>query len=273
MQSSQDNIHDRLIEWADVIIVMHKHQWIENNWHRIAQKRVIWRSIGQSIPDIELILQGYQAKGLQLVRYSPYEERIDNYAGADAVIRFYKDPEEYKDWTGHHPEVMSVAQYMPHKGRERELNWKAFRIATKDVPTKLFGPGNEDAGILNGGQVTYDELKALMRAYRAFLYTGTMPACYTLGFIEALMTGIPIVAIGNRLGYDGFYKQNTYEVADLIENGRNGFISDDPNELAQHLKSLIASEKLARSLSQNGRELAIRHFGKKIIAKKWRRFL
>lgn len=273
MQSSKDNIHDNLIEWADAIIVMHKHEWIENNWSRIAQKRVIWRSIGQSIPDIELVLAKYKAKGLQLVRYSPYEERIKNYAGHDAVIRFYKDPEEYRDWTGHVPEIMSIAQAMPHKGRERELNWKAFRLASKGLPTTLYGFGNEEAGEMNGGGVTYDELKLMLRAHRGYLYTGTMPACYTLGFIEALMTGIPVVAIGNLLGYDSFYKQNTYEVADILSSGLNGFASNDTQKLNQYLDALIKSEKLARKISQKGRELAIRFFGKPIITKQWSDFL
>ena len=273
MQSSRDNIHDKLIEWADVIIFMHRDDWMRNNWDRIAQKRVIWRSIGQSIPDIEARLQPYQAKGLQIVRYSPYENRIKGYIGADAVIRFYKDPEEYKGWTGNIQMVMSMAQSMPHPTRERELNWKAFKLATKGLPTTLFGPGNEQAGARDGGVLTYPAMKDALKQFRAYFYTGTMPACYTLGFIEALMTGIPVVAIGNHLAYDNFYKQDTYEVADLLNSEGCGYASDSTESLHSYLKSLILSEKLASDLGAKGRELAIRLFGKETIKKDWGLFL
>ncbi|MFY0784083.1 hypothetical protein AB1K18_28080 [Peribacillus simplex] len=38
-------------------------------------------------------------------------------------------------------------------------------------------------------------MKQEMRENRAFFYTGTRITSYTLGFIEAFMTGIPIVSI------------------------------------------------------------------------------
>jgi hypothetical protein len=39
-------------------------------------------------------------------------------------------------------------------------------------------------------------MRATLRRARAYLYTGTQPASYTLGLIEAMMTGVPVVSIG-----------------------------------------------------------------------------
>lgn len=272
LQSGKDFVHQKLLEWADVVIVMHKQEWIAG---MSRAKRIIWRSIGQNTEGQEVKLKFIKSKfpQLQIIRYSPYERRILNYAGEDTIIRFYKDPDEYKEWVGSIPEVMSVAQSLPHPGRERELNWKAFKIVTQNLPIKLFGPGNEQAGSIWGGRLDYQALKRALRHHRAYFYTGTMPAPYTLGFIEALMTGIPVVAIGNKLGYDDFYRQDTYEVADLLDNRVNGFASDDTKELHNLLKELIANENLAREMGMKGRELAIELFGKATIRKQWEEIL
>lgn len=58
----------------------------------------------------------------------------------------------------------------------------------------MFGPGNEGAPE-SGGMLSYEQMKQKMRENRAFFYTGTRITSYTLGFIEAFMTGIPIVSV------------------------------------------------------------------------------
>ena len=273
MQSSKDDLHPLLIEWADVIIIMHITQWIENNWSKIKDKRVVWRSIGQSIPDIELKLEPYRRGGLQIVRYSPTEKRMRKYIGEDAVIRFYKDENEFNGYVGDKEQVMTIAQAMCNPGRERELSWGIYNKVVKDLPAKLFGLGNECAGDLWGGQLGYDEMKSELRQNRCYFYTGTKPAPYTLGFIEAMMTGIPIVAIGRGIAYDEFYEQDTYEASDLIQSGVNGFASDKIDELRDYIKELLNNQRFAKKISVEGRNTAVKLFGKAIIRHNWENFL
>jgi len=47
---------------------------------------------------------------------------------------------------------------------------------------------------MNGGKLEYHEMKREMRDNRLFFYGGTHPASYTLAFMEAMMTGMPIVS-------------------------------------------------------------------------------
>lgn len=268
-QCSRDNLHDELIEWADVIIFMHRPDWILNNWPRIKHKKVIWRSIGQSTNDVENMILLPKLEGLKLVRYSPEEKNIPAFAGEDAMIRFYKDPKEFKDWNGSKGAILTVAQSMKKRGNY--CNFNVFLEATQNFPRFLFGPGNEDTGI-DGGLLSYDDLKQVYRDYRVYFYTGTYPASYTLNFMEAMMTGIPIVAIGPKLADIGIFNMQTYEVHKIIEHGVNGFISDDIAELRGNTDYLLAHPDEAKRLGEAGRETAIKLFGKDTIKAQWDSF-
>lgn len=276
MVHHQENLHQEQIDWADIVIVVHVPEWIEKNWplfkDAIAKgKRVIWRTIGQSVSHIEACMKPYKAQGLEIVRYSPYESRIPDYAGEDAVIRFYKDPAEFGPWDPKSDEVITFAQSM--KSRGEFCNYEFFAKVVAGMDAHVYGPNNTDAGDLNGGMLNYDDLQAKMRTSGAYFYTGTWPASYTLNFIEAWMTGIPIVAIGNQHGNSTMFNQDTYEVADLLQNGYFGFVSDDVDQCRLFLDKILDDGQLAREMSRRARERAIELFGKDIITKHWKMYL
>jgi len=291
LQCSKENVHPRLVDWADLIIMMHNSRvdvvdhpqpWLgstrinsngktRNNWERLKKKPVVWRSIGQSIKTIEEALAPFRNEGLKIVRYSPKEKTIPGYCGEDAIIRFYKDPKEFGGWVGKERLVITVAQSMSHPTRQEALNYKVFLEATNPFDRRLYGPGNEGSGIL-GGKLTFDGLKEALKASRVYFYTGTQPASYTLNFIEAWMTGIPIVAVGKSF-YNQFPEQDTYEVPDLIKNGVNGFVGNTIGELQKYIQLLMDDYELAKRIGENGRKTAIELFGKEKIKKEWKEFL
>lgn len=266
----RENLHEEQIEWADVIIVMHIPDWIEKNWEKIKHKRVIWRTIGQSVAGIEERLKPYRAEGMEIVRYSPLEENVPGFIGQDAVIRFYKDPAEFKGWNGETEEVMTVAQSM--KQRREYCGYDIFHESTKGLNVKLYGPNNENAEE-DAGMLDYEGLKKKMRDNRVFFFTGTHPASYTLGYIEASMTGIPIVSIGHENGNSKIFGQKTFEVPSLIQNGKTGFVSDSPVELRKYCEMLLNDHSLAKTISQNTRKQAIELFGMKTIKEQWYQYL
>ena len=268
---SQDNLHPDQIEPMDIIIVDHVPEWIVNNWEKIKHKKVIWRSIGQSIAYQEQKLHEVRKDGLLVVRYSPLEQNIAFNIGEDAMIRFYKDPEEFKDWNGLNNQIITIAQSM--KRRDQFCGYSIFEEATKDLERGLYGADNEDSNLWKG-QLSYEELKAVLRDSRSFFYTGTQPASYTLAFIEALMTGIPVIAIGKNLGNSEFKnEQDTYEVPEIIESGKNGFCSDDMAELKSYVEYMQKDWEKARELGEAGRKTAIDLFGKEKIKAQWKDFL
>lgn len=273
MVHNQNNLHQEQVDWADVIIVMHIPDWIEKNWDLLKKsgKRVIWRTIGQSVSSVEERLRKYREDGLEVVRYSPYESRVPGYIGADTVIRFYKDPKEFGPWDRQTDEVINFSQSM--KSRGEFCNFDTFEQATRGLNAHVYGPNNDDAGELNGGMPSFDGLIEKMKQSAVYFYTGTWPASYTLNFIEAFMSGIPIVAIGNQRGNSPIFGQATYEVGDLLQNGLYGYVSDDPDQLRIYIDQLLADEKMAQELSRRAREKAIELFGMDIIKKQWKEYL
>jgi hypothetical protein len=191
---AKGDVHPAIVDWADAIIVHHfPEAWIAGQWDRIRDKRVIWRTCGQSDPRLEAAMA--RLDGLEIVRYSPKERNLGNYAGETTLIRFGKYPEDWGGWTGHWPVVGNVSQHAPEPhGRDDALNWRFWEEATQGLPRTFAGPHSEKIGGL--GALPYDEMRDYLRRIRAYLYTGTQPASYTLGLIEAMMTGVPVVSIG-----------------------------------------------------------------------------
>ena len=259
-----------LVDQFDIIIVMYLPNFIIKNWEVLKGKKVIWRTIGQSISSIETLLKPYR-DGLRILRYSPRELTIPGFIGMDGLIRFYKDPEIYKNWTGKKSFVINFTQSMQQ--RNTACGWKYFQEVTKPFPRKLFGPQNNQLGY-GMGKVTYQQQLREYRENRCYFYTGTHPASYTLNYIEAWMTGIPIVALGSKLGNStDFPNHDLYEVSDLIQNGVNGFVSDDIQTLRNYISRLLKDSDLAQTISEKGRAEAIRHFDKNMIKLAWKDFL
>jgi len=275
-KSSQ--IAEELLEWADLFYIQHKCiKWLKYNWDNCKKHnvKVLVRGAGQNIPSTERALLPYREDGLLIVRYSPNEKNIPGYCGEDAMIRFYGDPEEWKGWNGENNRVITVCQSIGDPGHGKYRNWDSFDQATDGLNRKVFGNGNKDLGDLWGGRLSYEQLKAVYRDNRVYFYAGTMPAQYTMNFIESLMTGIPVVSIGPARGNPWFFEpgMRTFEVPELIENGINGYFSDDIDELHGYIELLMNDYDLAKEIGSAGREKAIEVFSKDRIFAEWEEFL
>ncbi len=266
--AAKAHIPDGLIDWADTIIVHHHEtEYIGGNWPRIKGKRVIWRTVGQSVEGNERAMTPLRAEGLQIVRYSPKERNIPGFAGEDALIRFYKDPGDWHGWTGEDRVVLNISQHdeQPH-GRDEWLNWRFWEEATQDLPAVFAGPHSELVGGL--GQLSLDDMQGWLRRARCYLYTGTQPASYTLGLIEAMMTGTPVISIGAARMQIFWYGPEMFEGHEIA-----AWSSNNARQVAIDLERLLDDEEDADQLSRIGRARAIELFGKDTIARQWADFL
>jgi len=281
---TKEAIHPDLIEWADIVFMTHNvpdkdhpQPWLAKNWDLLkkSKKPVIWRSIGQSAGDIEKSLDRFRKEGLHIVRYSPREDRIPHYQGADAIIRFHIDQQEFDGYSGQNPRLVNISQSLfggPSPSRGDHMNLSEFKQIVNGFDWKVFGPDNQNAGEHDGGVLNYEDMKSMLRFNRAYIYTGTRPASYTLAFMDALMTGIPVIAIGPKLA-DQLYQMDTYEVHEIIGTpGEAGFWSNDVTELRNYCKMLLENPDLARTVGSNGRLRAIELFGKDAIREQWKTF-
>lgn len=261
-----------LIEPFDCFIIMHSPDVLLQNWDKIKHKRVIWRTIGQSLNGIENKIKRLVDEGLEIVRYSPKERNLTAYAGESALIRFYKDPMEFQGWSGVDKTVINFTQSL--KGRRNFCHYDEIFPVIRDMGGKIYGTGNEDLGEFNGGELPYKLQKETMRRAGVMIYGGTFPASYTLSFMEALMTGIPTIVIGKKKAHIfENEKFDFYEVDEIVKHGTNGYIANEPEDIIKYAKRILDSRVVSRDLSIAGRETAIKIFGKEHIKKQWKEFL
>ena len=277
LAAAQRHLPDVALDWADIIIYHHRLERLFGQWDHLRDfrrtGRVIWRTVGQSTEYNESQARPFRNDGLEIVRYSPKERNLPFYAGEDALIRFYKDPAEWTGWTGENPVVLNIAQHdaIPH-ARDEWLNWRFWEEATRGLPRIFAGPHSEKVGGL--GTQTLDEMKALLRTSRAYLYTGTQPASYTLGLIEAMMTGIPVVSIGPDRMTIFPYGPDLFEGHEICEQTpENGWTHNDAAEIGGTLTFLLESPDDAELWSDEGRRRAIQLFGMDTIGRQWDAYL
>ena len=129
--------------------------------------------------------------------------------------------------------------------RGRRLGYDVFEAARREVPIDLVGMGAEDAGGL--GEVLHADLGPFSARYRFFFN----PIRYTsmgLGVIEAMMLGLPIVALA------------TTEMTRVIRDGVNGFIDTEPARLIERMHALLRDRHLASTLGEQARRTALERF-------------
>jgi glycosyltransferase involved in cell wall biosynthesis len=267
LAAAKANLPDAILDWAEVIIVSaFEREWLLPQYDRWkdAGKRVIWRTIGQSGDANEAAMRTLRARGLEIVRYSPREKHIPNYAGQDAVIRFYKDPDEWHGWTGEDAVVTNVTQAM--FDRHPWCNPAFWAIATEGLAVRPMGPRSEVYGGI--GEVGYETMKEGLRRARCYLYVGTQPASYTLGLIEAMMTGCPVVSIGASHMRILPYGPALFEGHEIAARAY-----DDPHIARAQLQVLLDNPDYATAMGLESRLIAIDLFGKDRIFDQWAAYI
>ncbi len=281
LTAAQELIPRPILDWLgeDGVIIYHHNldrlfgQWPRiRDWMRGTHGRAVWRSVGQSVGFNERLAQPFRITGLERVAYSPREANIPGYVGDDALIRFWGTQDD-EPWLGDERIVIQLSQHL--RQREPFTNWSFWDSATRDLPRRAIGPGSEVIG--GPGQLPYDEMRTALHHARAFLFTGSQPASYTLGLVEAMHAGIPTVSIGPawmRVLYDqgeGGTPHTSRELFEGHELAAYGF--DDPNAAHRVLRQIIDDDDFADLLSRETRSIARRLFDKAQVGRQWAEFL
>jgi len=152
--------------------------------------------------------------------------------------------------------------------RDPWTNYRFFKAATEGLPTRIIGPGSEVVG--GPGELSFDDLRGELRRARVLLYSGTQPASYTLGLIEAMMTGLPVVSMGPRW-FDIFpYGPEMFEGHEIVGSL---YASDDPVTARTALVAMWASPMFAAHVGAQQRGQTIELFGIDTIRPQWAEFL
>jgi glycosyltransferase involved in cell wall biosynthesis len=147
-------------------------------------------------------------------------------------------------YSGETARGLVIVNHLARRGRR--LGADVFAHARRRVPLDLVGMGADELGGI--GEVLHAQLPAFAARYR-FLFNPIRYTSLGLAVIEAMMVGLPVVALA------------TTEVATVIENGRSGYIDTDVDALVERMQELLADPALARELGAGARRRAQERFG------------
>jgi glycosyltransferase involved in cell wall biosynthesis len=138
--------------------------------------------------------------------------------------------------------------------RPRIAGYDLFLSARQRIPLDAVGMMTEEFG--GRGDIPYRELHRRIADYR-FLFSPMRYTSLPLAVIEAMTIGMPVIALA------------TTELPTVIENGRTGYVSCDPNELERGMRRLLDDPGEARRLGENARIVARHRFGFGRFADDW----
>jgi hypothetical protein len=155
-------------------------------------------------------------------------------------------------YDGSLPRGISVINGM--QARPRIAGYDLFQWARAHVPLDAVGMRTEEFGGL--GDVPYRDLHRVVARYR-FLFSPMRYTSLPLAVVEAMTIGMPVVALA------------TTALPDVIVDGVNGFISQDPEVLLERMRALLADPELARAIGERGQRTARERFNLTRFASDW----
>ncbi|HZT09186.1 MAG TPA: glycosyltransferase family 4 protein [Chloroflexota bacterium] len=151
---------------------------------------------------------------------------------------------EQARYSGELSRGIAVVNHLARRGRR--LGEDVFREMRRRAPIDLVGMAAEESDGL--GEVPFDQLHVLLGRYRFYFH----PVRYTslgLAACEAMMIGMPIVGLA------------TTELATVITNGAEGYVSAKFDDLADAMSALLDDRALATRMGAQARQLAMERFG------------
>jgi len=257
------------VDEFDCIIVMHKQDWIDLNVEVFKHKKVILRTIGQNLQLNEQHLSKHRKNGVKVIRYSPKERELNDYAGEDVLIRFLKYKSDFKSRKlDLCKNVISFGQNVFE--RRMYCGAKHIEYLSKKFDFKLFGPHNQNYDF-NGGCITHQDQIEELSKNSAYFYTGTWPAQYTLGFVEAFLSGIPLISIGELLFYEqiGRYPSEVCDILSKVES----LYSNNIHEICEIIQKILNNDEYAKQISEKQIKVAEEMFSVEKNINQWSEFL
>jgi hypothetical protein len=268
-------------EQFDVTIVMHEIEKAAQILNLCPDMPVVYRSIGQATMSTEAKLRLLSDR-IKIVRYSIREAETPGFLPADAVIYFGKNLEDFsRPWVGGDRLITFHNNYILRRNVSVPSP-EDYLTLSSTFPCKLYGLGND--GMAEWGGLTDPEKQLeLYRSAALYLYVCTVGPNYTLSFMEAMGTGLPVVAPSARMiestadaevqksvGFSGV--SGRYEIEDLLDND-DALIYSSINEAKSKIEWLLKNPRYCQDVSLRQRQRFSSMFDDKKIIKQWEALL
>jgi hypothetical protein len=257
-----DNVHDLPVQAArerqfDCILFQDDHQWEKDQYEFLtAAQRALPRIYLEHDPPrahptdtVHLI----DDPNVLLVHVTPFNELMwDNGRTPTRVIEHGVLVPDGVAYRGDLARGLVITNHLDRRGRR--MGPDLFLKVREQLPLELIGMAAEELGGV--GEVTHAQVPAFAARYR-FLFSPIRYSSLGLAVIEAMMIGMPIVALA------------TAEMATVIENGVSGYADTNVARLVEQMHELLRSPALARELGQGARRRARARFSIERFSADW----
>ena len=257
-----DNVHDLPVadvrnQEFDCILFQDDHQWEKDQYEFLTPAQ-------RALPRIYLEHDPPRAHptdtphlvddpNVLLVHVTPFNELMwDNGRTPTRVIEHGVLVPDGVRYRGELERGLVISNHLGRRGRR--MGPDLFLRARAELPLDLVGMAAEELGGI--GEVQHARLPAFAAHYR-FLFSPIRYSSLGLSVIEAMMIGMPVVALA------------TAEMATVIEDGANGFSDTRFERLGDCMRELLRSPSLARDIGQAGRRRAQERFSIERFSADW----
>lgn len=193
-----------------------------------------------------------QMLGITNVFISEFSRKSWNISERSRVIHHGIDLETFKPTQEVKEDyVLTVAN--DFKNRDFCLNYEGWQRITKEIKTKLVGENNGEGTL---SCKTTQEVVSEYNKCSVYLNTTTLSPI-PMSLLEAMACGCPVVSTA------------TCMIPEIVENGVNGFISNDEKELNGYVNTLLNDESLRTKMGENARKTISEAFSEKNFINNW----
>jgi hypothetical protein len=257
-----DNVHDLPLEQArhrqfDCILFQDDHQWQKDQYEILTPAQ-------RALPRIYLEHDPPRAHptdtrhlvddpDVLVVHVTPFNALMwDNGRTPTRVIEHGVRIPAGVSYQGDLERGLVVTNHLDRRGRR--MGPDLFLQARSQLPLELVGMAAEELGGL--GEIEHAQLPAFASRYR-FLFSPIRYSSLGLAVIEAMMVGLPVVALA------------TAEMATVIENGVSGYADTNLATLVERMRLLLREPGLARDLGDGARRRARERFSIERFSADW----
>jgi len=170
------------------------------------------------------------------------------------VIEHGIDTDAFSGWIGGDKRVLTVVN--DYQNRNWCIGWELYKQLTNGLPINPIGNSPGFSKPASSEQHLID----IYRHASVFLNTSLIsPIPHSL--LEAMSVGCPVVTTA------------TCEIPNIVIDGYNGFISNDPVMLRKRLEELLTNPSIAIELSRNARRTIIERFSLGRFVQDWNKVL
>ncbi|MBO9632022.1 MAG: glycosyltransferase family 4 protein [Chitinophagaceae bacterium] len=189
---------------------------------------------------------------ITLVHVTHYNKLMWQQSVPDVRVIEHGVMESAIEYNGELDKGIVVINHIRERGRI--TGWDIFEQVREQVPLDLAGMGTEKYGGL--GEVLHPQLPAFLSNYR-FFFNPIRHTSLGLSFLEAMMGGLPVVALA------------TTEYACTIRHCYSGFVHTNISVLIDNMLHLLENRDLARLMGKHAKQTALNKFNITRFARDW----